>query len=63
MLKNNQLPIVIGGSKETTLGASEAFLNNYPNGKLIFLFGLPCIGRLYDNDKLTSTNVSRKVAY
>ena len=59
LLKSKQIPIVLGGSKETTLASTISFLEAYPNGRVLYLFGHPSMNRPYDHDKLTSDSLLR----
>ena len=57
LLKNNQIPITLGGSRETTIASTSSFLQLYPKAKFIYFCGYPSVSRPYDNDRLTSNSL------
>ena len=54
LVKNKQLPFVLGGSKEGTYGASLACSKLDKDHRHILLTGKPTLKRAYDENKLSS---------
>lgn len=58
-LGNKQIPIVFGGSRETSSSTTTSFSQNYPKGKYLYFYGYPSVSRPYDNNKLASNSLFR----
>jgi arginase family enzyme len=57
LISQDQTPIILGGSKETTMAATLAFTERFSKGRMLYLFGHPNLHRPYDHDKLSSQNI------